>query len=287
MNHRSTLTRLGAVAGLVVSASAVAVLTATPANAAVINATTAAAAGTVAASATAACPAGQFLSGAAGSVVGGAGDATMADVIPNLGTQSVTVWGHANPGAVAPGAYTVVAQAICVPGNAPPNYVLITSASANNTDPIKDQVAVCPAGTNLLGTGAELLNADGNAFYRRIEPDPALTQVSVTAGAAGGFVGPWQLLAFAICATPAVAGNLVAATGPSNSNDPKAQPSGACPMGALTTGVGGGFSLSAISNVMLIRVTANAAQNQAVSGAVEDGTYLPPWALTAYNICWG
>jgi len=287
MSHRSTLTRLGAVAGLVVSACAVAVLTATPANAAVINATTAAAAGTVAASATATCPAGQFLSGAAGSVVGGAGDETMTDVIPNLATQSVTVWGHTNPGAVAPGAYTVVAQAICVPGNAPPNYVLITSASANNTDPIKDQVAVCPAGTNLLGTGAELLNADGNAFYRRIEPDPALTQVSVTAGAAGGFAGPWQLLAFAICATPAVAGNLVTATGPFNSNDPKAQPSGACPMGALTTGVGGGFSLSAISNVMLIRVTANAAQNQAVSGAIEDGTYLPPWALTAYNICWG
>ena len=286
MSHQSNLTRLGAVAGLVMSASAVAVLAATPANAAVINATTAAAAGTVAASATATCPAGQFLSGAAGSVAGGAGDVTMTDVIPDLGTQSVTVWGHSNPGAV-PGPYTVVAQAICVPGNNPPNYLLIVSASANNADPIKDQVAVCPAGTNLLGTGAELRNADGNAFYQRIEPDPALTQVSVTAGAAAGFAGAWQLFAYAICATPAVAGNLVTATGPVNSNDPKAQPSGFCPMGAITTGVGGGFSLSAIGNAMLIRVTANAAQDQAVSGAIEDGTYLPPWALTAYNICWG
>jgi hypothetical protein len=37
----------------------------------------------------------------------------------------------------------------------------------------------------------------------------------------------------------------------------------------------------------LTRVTANPAQDQAVSGAVEDGVYLPQWALTAHNICWG
>jgi hypothetical protein len=287
MNHRSTLTRRGGVAGLVVSASAAAVLTATAANAAVVNATTAAAAGTVSASATAFCPAGQTLTGGAGSVAGGAGDVTMTDVIPNLATQSVTVWGHSNPGAV-PGPYTVVAQAICVPGNPPPGYTLIVSPSANNTDPIKNQVALCPPGTRVLGTGAELRNADGNAFYQRIEPDPALTNVSVTAGAAAGFAGPWQLFAYAICGAPPNAGGaLFNATGASNSTSPKVQASGACPAGTITTGVGGGVSASATGNVLLTRVTANAAQDEATAGAVEDGTYLPPWALTAYNICWG
>jgi hypothetical protein len=60
---------------------------------------------------------GEFLTGAAGGINGGGGDVTLTDVIPDLAAQSVTVWGHSNPGAV-PGAYEVVATAICVPRGA-------------------------------------------------------------------------------------------------------------------------------------------------------------------------
>jgi hypothetical protein len=34
-------------------------------------------------------------------------------------------------------------------------------------------------------------------------------------------------------------------------------------------------------------VTANAAQDTATAGAVEDGLYLPVWDLPSHNICWG
>jgi hypothetical protein len=288
VKSQSRLARLAVAGCLVLAGTGASVVAATPAAAAVVGATTAAAAGTVSANAVATCPAGEFLSGAGGSIVNGNGDVTLTDVIPDLATQSVTVWGHSNPGAV-PGAYTVVAQAICVPGAVPANYQLITSASANNPVPLKNQAVLCPTGTNLLGLGAELLNADGAVFYQRIEPNAALTGGAVTAGASGGFAGPWQVNAYAICATlpAALTGTLVSATGASNSVDLKAQASGVCPAGALTTGVGATVAASATGNVLISALTANAAQDNAGAGAVEDGLYLPPWDLTSHNICWG
>jgi hypothetical protein len=288
MNHRSVAARLATVAGLLVAAVATTAVGAGPAGAVVVNAATAAAAGTVNAAAVATCPAGQFLSGAGGAVLGGGGDVTMTDVIPNLATQSVTVWGHVNPGGVA-GAYTVVAQAICVPGAVPANYQLVVSASPNNADPIKNEVAACPAGTDLLGLGAQLQNANGEAFYQRIEPNAALTAGVVTAGASGGFAGPWQLTAFAICASlpAALTGTLVTATGPVNSVAGKTQAAPACPAGALATGAGATIAFPATGNVLLSEVRANIAQDTAISSAVEDGVFLPAWDLTAHTICWG
>jgi hypothetical protein len=288
MKSQSRLVRLAVAGCLVLAGTGASVAAATPAAAAVVAATTAAAAGTVSANAVANCPAGEFLTGAAGSIVNGNGDVTLTDVIPDLATQSVTVWGHSNPGAV-PGAYTVVAQAICVPGAAPANYQLVTSVSGNNPVPLKSQAVFCPAGTNLLGLGAQLDNANGEAFYQRIEPNATLTGGAVTAGASGGFAGPWQVTAYAICATlPAVlVGTLVNATGPSDSVAVKAQGSGVCPAGALTTGVGATVVASATGHVLLSALTANAAQDTATAVAVEDGLYLPPWDLTSHNICWG
>jgi hypothetical protein len=288
MKSQSRPARLAVAGCLVLAGTGASLVAATPAAAAVVAATTAAAAGTVSANAVAVCPAGEFLTGAGGAIVNGNGDVTLTDVIPDLAAQSVTVWGHSNPGAV-PAAYDVIAQAICVPGAVPANYQRITAVSANNAMPYKDQLVFCPAGTNLLGLGAELDNADGQAFYQRIEPNAALTGGAVSAGASGGFAGPWQVTAYAICATlpAALVGTLVNATGANNSVSPKGQVSGACPAGAFTTGVGATVALSAAGNVLVSALTANAAQDTAGVVAVEDGLYFPPWDLTAHNICWG
>lgn len=283
------LPRLAVTAGLVLAGTGTVIAgTAGPAQAAVNIATAAAAAGTVTQSATAFCQAGEFLSGGGGAIVGAGGDVTLVDIIPDLATQSVTVRGRANPGA-APPAYTVVAQAICVPGMVPANYQLASSTSPNNGAPIKTEVVACPAGTNLLGLGAELQGAFGQVYYQRMEPNVTVDAAEVTAAASGGFAGPWQLTAFGICATPpaGVVAGIVTATGPTNNNSPKVAPTAVCPAGALTTGVGGRLSPNASGNVFLSRVTANAAQDTAVAGAVAGGIFFPGWDLTARNICWG
>ena len=289
MAHRSWLARLGLAGALAIAGTGIALGAAAPASATVANASVAAPAGTITINAVATCPAGQYLTGAGGWVDGGGGDVALTDVIPDIGARTVTAWAHA-VGVAVPGAYRLQAQAICLPGPPPPNYQLVVSPSAANPMAIKTQGVNCPAGTSLLGLGARLDNANGNALYQSIRPT-SLTTGLVTAAAAGGFAANWSLTGYGICATP-VAGfapqPLSAATGPSNSLTPKLTNSPVCPAGTQATGVGGTVEATAAGNVMLDRLTANnAPQNMATSGADENGTYLPAWTLTAHDICWG
>ncbi|MFG1604873.1 hypothetical protein [Actinoplanes sp. NPDC049265] len=284
----STGTRAAArLAAVALGASAVLVTLAPAAQAAVVNNRVTAPAGMIAQSATATCPAGEFLSGAGGGVIGGNGDVTLTDAIPDLPGQSVTVWAHANPGAV-PGAYDVVAQAICVPGAPPPGYQVVTMTSPGNAVAVKGQFAACPAGTGLLGLGASLQGGDGQVFYRQIEPNPALSGGTVSAGASGGYLGPWSVTAYAICATPppGVVGSLRVSTGPNNNTSPKAQ-AAVCPNNSLVTGVGGAIAIAGTGNVLISGALANQAQDTATSSAVSDGLFLPPWDLTSYAVCYG
>ena len=67
-------------------------VTAAPAQAAVVEVAVAAAPGVVAQTATAGCPNGDYLTGVAGGIVGAGKNVTLTDVIPNLATNSATVW---------------------------------------------------------------------------------------------------------------------------------------------------------------------------------------------------
>jgi hypothetical protein len=264
----------------------IAVASAAPAHAAVVNNPNSVPAGTTSARAVAACPAGQILTGSGGSVTGG-GDVTLTDVIPDIAAGTVTAWGHVNAGGVSP-AFTVTAQAICAPIAPPAGYTVVAAPGPVDATPVKTWPASCPAGLRLMGTGARLVGGDGQVYYQQIAPDPALTTTIVTAGASGGYLGPWGIVAYAICGLPpaGVVPQLYDLTGPNNSASPKAQPSPVCPAGTFTFGVGAALSPSATGSVLLAALGANAAQDMATAGAVEDGVYLPTWLLRAYNICW-
>jgi hypothetical protein len=274
-------------AALTVVGAGIAVAGGTPAQAAVINNANPVPAGTTSAAAVATCPAGQILTGSGGSVTGGGGDVTLTDVIPDIAAGTVTAWGHVNAGGVSP-AFTVTAQAICAPIAAPAGYTIVVRPGPINATPIKTQPAACPNGLRLLGTGAELVGGNGEVYYQSIAPDPALTSSVVTAGAAGGYAGTWGIVAYAICGLPpaGVVPQLYDLTGPVNSVSPKAQASPVCPAGMFTTGVGGTLSPSTTGSVLLAALGADLAQDMATAGGVEDGVYLPSWAVQASNICW-
>jgi hypothetical protein len=266
---------------------------AAPAQAAVVDVAVAAAPGVVAQSATATCPAGEYLTGAAGGIVGAGKNVTLTDVIPDLATNSVTVWGHTNPGG-APG-YSTVAQAICRPGAPPAGYYLEVQSTGSNADTTKAVAATCQGGTRLLGTGAEIIGASGQAFYRSILPNFALTSNTVTADAAFGFAGAWELIAYAVCGTPPGAAPVREAQSTIGGADPvnaKSQQSSACPAGTATTGVGGSATATAgatISGYVLVnQVSSNLAQDTATAEAVEGRNpgAAVSWYLSAHDICW-
>jgi hypothetical protein len=266
-------------------------VTAAPAQAAVVDVAVAAVG--VAQSATAACPAGQYLTGAGGGIVGAGKNVTFTDVIPNLATNSVTTWGRTNPGG-AP-AYSTVAQAICRPGAPPADYYLEVQSTGSNADLHKNVVATCQGSTRLLGTGAQITGASGQAFYRSILPNFGLTSNTVTADAAFGFTGNWELFAYAICATPPGAGPVREAQstiGGANPINSKSQQSDDCPNGTGTTGVGGGATATggnSISGFVFVnQMSSNLAQDTSTAEAVEGqnpGAGVN-WYLSAYTICW-
>jgi hypothetical protein len=180
-----------------------------------------------------------------------------------------------------------------MPGAPPADYYLEDNRTGADATPNKAAVATCDGTTRLLGTGAQLIGANGQAFYRAVLPDFALTSNTVRADASGGFAGNWELVAYAICATPPGADPTRVAQafigGPSPANA-KSQKSGDCPAGTVSTGVGGAASSAAgISGfVLLNRISANLAQTEATVEAVEG---VNPgggvaWDLAAYNACW-
>jgi hypothetical protein len=229
----------------------------------------------------------QWLSGGAGQITGAGRNVTLTDIIPNLANRSVTVWAHTNPGGM-PG-YNVVAQAICRPNPPPPNYGLVTAASPLNGANHKTVQAICPNGTRLLGTGAELQQGFGRAFYRSVEPDGGLTMNTVRADEAFA-LGNWRAIAYAICGTPpGVAPVRLAAASAFNPVNVKSIATGVCPGGRHTTGVGGHADPAAniAGFVFIDGIMANAAQDQATAGALEGvNPGAVPWDETAYNICW-
>jgi hypothetical protein len=289
MQFRRTITRVPlarflAATGLAVAGTATVLAVATPAQAGVATTVVSAPAGTVVESATAFCPAGEHLTGGAGSVNLGGGLVTMTDVIPDLPTNSVTVWAHAN--SAAPPAFDVVAQAICAPGAPPANYVRVQSASPVNAAPTKTQVATCPANTLLLGTGLQLNAAFGQALPSRIAPNPAVNAVLGSATTIPGFAGNWQLITYGICGTPPNNVLLRTSAGPINNVNPKSWSTLNCPPGWLTTGGGAELTPNAAGNVVLRQMTTNIPQDTVTAGGVEAWAFPQVWGLTAHNICW-
>jgi hypothetical protein len=278
------LTRLLAAAGLTVAGTAAALAVATPAQAGVGTTVVAVPAGTPVASATAVCPAGEHLTGTGGSVNGAGGLVTMTDLIPDLPTNSVTVWAHTTTAALP--AFSVVAQAICAPGAPPANYVRVQSASPVNAAPTKTQIAVCPANTRLMGTGLQLNAAFGRALPSQITPNPALTSVLGSATTVPGFAANWQLITYGICGTPPNNVLLSSAAGPVNNVNPKNWSTVACPAGWLTSGAGAALTPNTVGNVVLRQMTTNLAQDTATAGGAEAGAFAPMWGATAHNICW-
>lgn len=270
---------------MVLAGAGAAVAVAAPAHASVVEV---AVAGNGAVTATAFCPAGEFLSGGGGGVIGAGGNVTLIGIVPDLATASITARAHDNPGG-APN-YTLVAQAICLPGAPPPNYGLEHSTDGPSVGASKNVVASCDPGTSLLGTGFELDGAGGRAFLRWSVPDFNLTSNTVIANAANGFGGAWEATAYAICATPPGATTRKAQTSGSDPTNSKSATTDDCPGNTRTTGVGGAASTGTDIGgfVFVNQISTNPAQHKATAEAVEalDPGVGVAWDLDVFNICW-
>ena len=151
-------------------------------------------------SATASCPAGKRVVGAGGSI-GGGEDQVALQFTPNPALTSVTASGFEDETGKEEN-WAVFAVAFCA--NPPPGLQRVSGTSEFHSEgEVKAVSARCPAGKNLLGTGAEMPGGGGQVVLDDVLPNALLTSVLATAVEdQNGFAGDWRVTAYAICANP-------------------------------------------------------------------------------------
>src|SRR3954453_7799789 len=187
---------------------------------------------------TATCPAGTRVISAAGDTPPGQGRVILDVIRPDSTLTKVTL--HAREDETGTSAtWYLQAFVICAP--APAGLQRVKATSAVDSD-AKSAVATCPAGTVLLGGGAETTGASGEVLVSGIRPTSPTSVTAYGREDATGTTATWSVTAYAICAK--VSGQqTVAATSASDSVANKVA-TATCPAGLSVVGTFGKINIS-------------------------------------------
>jgi hypothetical protein len=158
-------------------------------------------------SVTVTCPAGTRVVGAGGAgplegeVVSDPAEfqVVLDDITPNAALTSVTATAYEDETGFGRD-WDVFAYANCaIP---PPGLERVVATTPSNSSN-KSVTATCPSGKNLLGTGGDITGGLGQVVLGAVEPNAALTSVTVTGlEDETGRAANWSLRSYAICANP-------------------------------------------------------------------------------------
>lgn len=147
---------------------------------------------------TVSCPSGTRVVAAGGYIAYNEEPVVLNGVDPNAALTSVTATGVEDENGTET-AWSVVAEAMCA-SPPPPGLELVTAVGGPDSDPAS-VTATCPAGKNLLGTGAEINGGLGQVVLDDVRPNALLTTATVTGlEDENGYAFDWFLRAHAICA---------------------------------------------------------------------------------------
>jgi hypothetical protein len=228
-------------------------------------------------SVTVACPPGKQVVGAEYSISGGIGSIVLDDLVPSQTTVRVGARADANG---TTSSWSVRATAMCA--NPLPGYEIVSASSAVNSAS-KSAIASCPAGKQLVGSGAFLNGGLGEVVIDALIPSTSSVTATAFEGDNGGTANNWSITARAICANPLPGRQVVFATSASSSAA-KAQDV-VCPAG--TQVLSAGFDIfGAPGEVTVIGMFTSLFDRTASMGALEDdnGT-TASWTARAFGIC--
>jgi hypothetical protein len=209
--------RMWAILGVVGAAVAGGLVAATPAHAVlgtqIVEATSVSDSVAIK-SVTANCPAGGVVYGGGGYVVGAtahnvrlSGLRPMVNLVGLSGFRAAATEdesGHA-------GDWAVRAFAICGPKLA--GYQIVWQTSPNSSNSSRSATATCPNGKKVISAGAEVTNGGDDVVLQLIVPNNNLDSVAANAYEdETGYLGNWQLTAYAVCANSLQGLELVVAT---------------------------------------------------------------------------
>jgi hypothetical protein len=167
-----------------------------------------------------------------------------------------------------------------------PGLERVTKFSVSDSATNKSVTVDCPAGKQLIGTGADI---GGSGFQRVVLDDirvnSLLTRVTVTGfETEAGTTANWELKATAVCATPLPGLQMVQATSVSDSNNTKGA-TASCPAGKQLVGTGGEIT-GGLGQVVIDDVRPNSLLSRVTVTGFEDANGTANnWRVDAYAIC--
>jgi hypothetical protein len=169
-----------------------------------------------------------------------------------------------------------------------PGLQLISFSSPHDSSANKRARAACPAGRQVVGAAASILNGQGQAIltgYRPVDGG-SLSYVDVAAREdQTGYAGSWSLTAYALCALPVAGWQIVSATNVPGS------PSNAtvianCPAPKRPLGFGGWIDNPGAGQVILNDTYVTSVETATGATGVEDEAgFAGIWSVSAYAIC--
>lgn len=227
------------------------------------------------------CPTPKIAVGGSYRIFGGPSEIVPTSFIPLPGLVGYEARAYEDETGFA-GNWALQVSAMCVN----PIHALIVSATsvADSNSPKSVNVA-CPAGLHVLGTGGWVQPGRGQSVLSSVVPtgNPPTGVTAVGFEDDTGFLGTWNITAYAVCAQ--VLPRVVSATSLADSNSPKSV-TATCPAGTFVHGAGmavrGAGGEAWATDVVPLGVPPTSVGVRAVED--EDGT-LAIWQVTSFAIC--
>jgi hypothetical protein len=177
----------------------------------------------------------------------------------------------------------VAPAALAVPG-----LLLVSASSPYDSSASKRVRAVCPAGRQVVGVAASVLNGLGQAILTGYRPASAGSLSYADAAAhedLTGYAGSWSLTAWALCALPVPGWQIVSATSASGSPS-NATAIATCLPGQRPLGLGGWIDNPGLGQVILNDTYVTSTDTATGAIGIEDELgFAGLWTVSAYAIC--
>ena len=177
------------------------------------------------------------------------------------------------------GSWTASARAVCA--NPLPGQQIVSATSVAHSSTAKTAIASCPAGKQVVGTGAAITGGRGETSLDDVVPGSS--DVTVTAHEDdNGTTEAWSVTAYAVCAAP-LAGHQIVQAGSGSGSFAAKSATATCPPAATLLGTGfrldGAYGQARVENIQPSPTNVSISANEDDDGTPDN------WALTAYAVC--
>ncbi|MBA9002472.1 hypothetical protein [Thermomonospora cellulosilytica] len=229
------------------------------------------------------CPTGKRVIGGGGIVRNAGSNAAIRMLRPEPGSLRDAFVAAASETTSYNGNWSVTAIAVCA--DPLPGLEHVYSESSRDSSAFKSNIATCPAGKKVIGTGGWVGNDRGRVVLDEIIPATNLQTVRAGAyEAEGGNPDVWWLGTWAVCADPMPGLTLITKTGTQSTAQSKAIFAD-CPAGTKVHAVGGdvhGGNGQVVLNSLYPQTGLTSAMLQA---RVDPTGYTGLWQTRIFAIC--